>query len=313
MKWRAERSNRIIQVEEKHIISSCNEHSPIETPIVQLRDFERIFIKDETVQISGAFKYRGVFAKLKNIPQGTHIVAASTGNHGIAVAEAAFRMGFRAHIFLPMVVPACKLKMLQNLKAEVTIHGEHLDDCSAFAQGWANANGALWVSGFDDANVVQGYLHMFTEITQEIEHIQRVFVPIGGGGLLAAALTYFPNSVEVIGVGSSAVNSLTQSLEVGMPVRVIPSLTIATGLAVPKVGRIAYDLCVTLRPKILLVSDAEIKSAMRILWLLHGVRAEPAGAAALAGALSLNNMSGRSVCIVSGGNVDTAEHDSLIS
>jgi threonine dehydratase len=284
-------------------------NQPIETPIIRMWHGGDVFLKDETKQISGAFKYRGVFHKLMSSPPGTNIVTASTGNHGIAVAEIAARLGFRAHIFLPISAPAYKLQVIQKLNAGITVTGSHLDDCSDSAKLWARFNEALWISGFDDPTVIQGYSSMFSEISKQLDQFECIFVPIGGGGLLAAALSYFPHSTQVVAVASSAVNSMMRSLESGRPIRVNPSPTIATGLAVPQVGQIAYDICATVRPEIVGVDDFEIRSAMRLLWEIHGIRAEAAGAAALAGALKAKNrLSARSVCIVSGGNIDPNEH-----
>jgi threonine dehydratase len=286
---------------------------PLVTPLTMLDGSRNIYLKDETRQTSGAFKYRGAFAKLSTIPTSQKVVTASTGNHGIAAAEVASRLGHSIHVFVPVGTPAFKLSLLRKSEVQVTVAGNHLDDCTEIAKAWAQAEGAQWISGFDDSVVVSGYRPMFEEIGKPLNARQRIFVPVGGGGLLAAALLEC-NSSEVIAVQCEAATSLEQSLSAGRPQRISPSATIASGLSVPQVGQLAYDLCSAARPRLLQVSDEEMLVAMRLLWLKNGIRAEAAGAAALAGALRLDDEEPiRSVCVISGGNIKPEEHASLIS
>jgi threonine dehydratase len=288
------------------------DNAPVVTPLTLLDGNRHIYLKDETQQISGAFKYRGAFAKLSNIPTFRKVVTASTGNHGIAVAEIAARLGHSIHVFVPVGTPSFKLSLLRRTEVQVTVAGNHLDDCAENAKAWAQAEGAQWISGFDDSEVVDGYRPLFEEIRKSRNASQRVFVPVGGGGLLAAALLECGSS-EVIAVQCEAAISLERSLASGRPERVNPSATIASGLSVPQVGQLAYDLCSVIRPRLIQVSDEEMLFAMRLLWLKSGIRAEAAGAAALAGALRFKDDGPiPSVCVIFGGNIDGEEHAALI-
>jgi threonine dehydratase len=289
------------------------DNAPVVTPLTLLDGSRHIYLKDETRQTSGAFKYRGAFAKLSTIPTSRKVVTASTGNHGIAVAEVAARLGHSAHVFVPVGTPSFKLALLKNSGAAVTVAEKHLDESAAVAKEWAHSAEAQWISGFDDLEVVDGYRPMFREIGNVANAHQRIFVPVGGGGLLAAALLECEFS-EVIAVQSEGATSLEESMNSQYPKRVNPVSTLATGLAVPLIGRLAYDLCARVRPRLLRVSDADMISAMRLLWNSNGIRAEAAGAAALAGALLFGNEDQvRNVCIVSGGNVEPAVHATLIA
>lgn len=287
-----------------------SEASSVPTPLVPLQGSKSIWLKDESQQVSGAFKFRGAFAKLKSLDARQRIVTASTGNHGVAVANAAFLLKRTAHVFLPTFASEFKVLKILDLGAHVTLIGDQLDDCARAAQEWAKQQGAIWFSGFDDDVLIQGYRPLFTEIREAELATVRMFVPVGGGGLLAAALLEMEQDVDVIGVQSVASESMERSLAAGRPVRVQPGKTIATGLAVPMVGTIPYQICSRRKPRLVSVSDEEIRGAMRLLWQSNGIRVEPAGAATLGAALRLDEFNQEvTVCIVSGGNIAEEEHE----
>ena len=287
---------------------------PIVTPLISFLGRKEIYLKDESRQLSGAFKYRGAFARLSGLKESREVVAASTGNHGIAVGLAASRLGHCAHIFLPRSADPYKLRLIRETNADVVIAGEHLDECAALARDWAETKGALWISGYDDPSVIEGNREMFREIMCARDQINCMVLPVGGGGLLAAALLECAPSVEIVAVQNGTADSLTRSLQQGRPVRVTPESTVAGGLAVPQIGRIAFEMCSRRRPQIVSVNNADIVKAMKCLWDLHQIRAEAAGAAALAGTLLLNgNKSRRGIaCVISGGNIDHMHHARLV-
>jgi threonine dehydratase len=296
-----------------HSEADAIKHStPGATSMFPLRGFANVLLKDETSQISRAFKYRGAFAKLEKIDTALQIVTASTGNHGIAVAQAAAQLGHSVHVFLPTQASQYKARLIESLGARVSVVGDQLDGCTIAAKQWAETIGALWISGFDDRAVVEGYREVFREIKLADPSVKRLFVPVGGGGLLAAAILEGEQSWEIVGVQSDAAKSMQESLALGAPVRIEPCKSVAGGLLVPQVGQIAYELCAVSRPRLVSVSDAELVDSMRTLWIAHGIRSEAAGAATLAAALR-EDRDVRCVCIISGGNIDPLEHSRLLS
>jgi threonine dehydratase len=280
----------------------------LRTPVRHLIESGQIItVKDETQQVSGAFKYRGVIHRLRSIPPYTPVFTASTGNHGLAVALASSQAGMKATIIIPETADAYKQHLIQSTGAKVIVFGATLREAINEGKGRAGQAGGMWLSGFDDEAVVQGYRPLIRELLEDSPDIEVIAIPIGGGGLLAAALLEASAHVEIVAVQSESSQSLAVSVLAG--VRTYYELTpgIADGLMVPEIGEIALRAAQERAPRITTVSDSHIREAMRMLWDQAGIRAEPSGATAVASALHYTD-SRRIACIITGGNISTEQH-----
>jgi threonine dehydratase len=286
---------------------------PLRTPSQFLNTSDLgIVAKDETQQSSGAFKYRGAIARLKSAPAGATIYAASTGNHGLAVGLATKAVGTQAVVYVPLGTDSHKLDLIEDSGARIVLSGDTLAESVEAARRDAYKKNGLWLSGFDDSDCVKGYESLFTELFEDAPELDVIFVPVGGGGLLASALQSVPLDVEVWAVQTEASRSLEVSIAARRRIIYQLKQTIAGGLRVPEIGNLAFQAAMLRPPKIVTVSDLEIRKAMRLLWEEQGIKAEPSGAASLAGALRFSEKC-RIGCVISGGNITTEQHKSLIA
>lgn len=281
---------------------------------------KEIYIKDETSQVSGAFKYRGVFNKIsnENVDQFNGIVTASTGNHGTSVAIAAEAFGKNGVIVVPKRTPLRK-------KNNIAKHGASLiddlfdtyDECMKYAIQFASDNNYLYIPSFDDELIIEGHKSLFEECIAEYGEgfFDRCYCPIGGGGLISAASSY-KNSLfkNLTGVEVEKYDAMNVSLKEGELTKISlegSEKSLCEGLLVQKVGALPYSIAKKNNLFVQTVSENEVKRAIKFLAQYH-IMAEGAGAAALAVALR-ENFSGKALCIVSGGNINIEEFESIIN
>ena len=279
-----------------------------DTPLVlyngPLHGWRAIWLKDETQQQTRAFKFRGNVAKLATLPPGSRVVTASTGNHGCGLAIAAQLFGMRACVYVPHTTPRSKQGRIVAAGAElVLVHGDY-DQCTAAALQAAAADGAVYVSSFDDHEIIDGHRSLCVEVDAVGIEFETVFVPVGGGGLLAACFKHWGWTKHIVGVESMTAPAMYESLRAGHRVMLPEANGPAEGLLVRQIGVIAFDIARRYQPPIVLVDGATIEQAIGSLWLYNGIRAEGAGAAALAAALATPMPRKQCLCIVSGGNID---------
>jgi len=291
----------------------------VRTPLLEYAgdklEWSRIYLKDETKQTTGSFKFRSVFRRLNSLPaRDALFVAASTGNHGLAVAASADFKGVPSRIYVPERTPQAKIKALSSFNATVIeVNGDYLD-CVMTAKRWAEENGAHYVESFEDPDIIDGHRSLCREIDEALAEFDACFVPVGGGGLLASALGHWLDPPRtVIGVEAACTAAMTQSLAAGTLVRVPPYRSIAEGISLPSVGWLPFSICERAMPQMTQVNEEQIRRAMKLLWGYHSIRAEGAGAASLAGALQVAGRGRCCICLISGGNIDPEEFQRLIS
>jgi threonine dehydratase len=271
-----------------------------------------VFFKLENLQLTGSFKERGALNRLltyrpEDIERG--VIAASAGNHGMAVAYHSQRLGISATIVMPRAAPLIKVSRVRQYGAESLLHGSDYDAAYAEASRISAAQGLAFISAFDDPWIVAGQGTIGLEICEQNPELDALIVPVGGGGLIAgialAAKTLMPK-VRVIGVQSEAIPSMKAALERGAPVQLPAATTIADGIAVRCVGAAPLELVRAYVDEIVTVSEGQIANAVLTLLEIEKTVAEGAAAAALAALLSKNlSLAGKSVgVIVSGGNID---------
>ncbi len=249
-----------------------------------------VWLKREDLQPVFSFKLRGAYARMSRLSAAERergVVAASAGNHAQGIAVAARRLGVRARVVMPQTTPAIKVDAVRRLGAEVVVHGDSYDAAQAKAIALCNEAGAVFIPPFDDPDVIAGQGTVATEILRQCAHSpDAVFVPVGGGGLLAgvaAAVKSLSPETKVIGVEPEGAASFAAALEAGEPVDIGPVNLFADGAAVRRAGQWTYRIAAPLVDEMLAVSIDEICAAVHDVFLDTRSVIEPAGALAVAG------------------------------
>lgn len=292
----------------------------VETPLVSARRLGeragvRLFLKAENLQRTGSFKLRGAANKLARLaasperPRG--VVAASSGNHGQAVAYAARAYGLPALVVVPEDAAPAKVAAARDFGAEVEACGRTSRERLARAAAVAEERGWAFVAPYDDVDVIAGQGTAGLEIVDQAQDVDVVLVPLGGGGLasgIATAVRARAPRARLVGVEPEGSNAHFVSRREGRRVELPRTDTIADGLRKLAPGEITHELLQRLLDDVVLVSDDEILEAMRLLALDTKLVAEPSGAVTVAAALKGRGVKAneRVVCVVSGGNVDPA-------
>jgi threonine dehydratase len=283
------------------------------TPVLALENgaFGRpagVVLKLELLQHAGSFKPRGAFNRVlaSQVP-GAGLVAASGGNHGVAVAHVAHALGHHAEIFVPATSPTAKVDRIRALGAEVRVGGEIYDDAQSAATARAGETGALLVHPYDHPLVVAGQGTMARELDDQVPGFDTVLVAVGGGGLIAGVCAWFGDRVKIVSVEPASIPAMFEARRAGRPVEVSVSGLAADSLGAKAIGAVPFAVAAPFVDDAVLVSDDAIRAAQRELWLSVRLMAEPGGAAALAAVLSgayRPAPAERVVVVMCGSNVD---------
>jgi threonine dehydratase len=273
----------------------------------------RVVLKLELMQHAGSFKARGAFTNVLSAPEPpAMLVAASGGNHGLAVAYAGHALGIKTRIFVPETAPAVKVAAIAALGAEVDQVGTRYAEALDASRKVVELPGALALHAYDSLPTVSGQGTLGLEIAEQAPDVDTVLVAVGGGGLIsgvASALAGVDEAVSVIGVEPDSCPTMHLALESHRPVDVAVGGVASDALGASRLGEIAFATATRLGIGSVLVSDEEIVEARRWLWRHARVAAEPAGAAALAALLSgvyVPEGDERVCVVVCGGNADPA-------
>jgi threonine dehydratase len=269
-----------------------------------------VALKLELLQHTGSFKTRGAFNRVlaATVPT-AGLVAASGGNHGVAVAYVAQTLGHRAEIFVPSVSAATKVARIEGLGAVVTVEGDVYQEAQQAATARAVTTGALLVHPYDDPLVVAGQGTMARELDAQAPAIDTVLIAVGGGGLIGGAAAWFGDRVKLISVEPATIPAMHEARRAGRPVPVAVSGIAADSLGASAIGVVPFATAAPFLDEAVLVSDAAIVAAQRILWDRVRLMAEPGGAAALAALTSgayRPKRGERVAVVVCGANVDVA-------
>ena len=292
-----------------------------ETPLLAVRgdDLGLAFdveLKLELLQVTGTFKPRGAFNTLLSHPvPESGVCAASGGNHGVAVAHAASRLGHRARIFVPEISSPAKVARIRESGAELVIGGARYADALAACDDYAETSGALSVHAYDAWETIAGQGTAGAEWEARTQGLDTVLVASGGGGLVAGIARWFEREVKVVAVEPEGSCALHAALRAGGPVDVPVESVAAASLGARNVFSRVYETCAAYLDDVVLVPDSAIVEAQRRLWL--GVRAatEPGGATALAALIEgvYRPEKGERVgVLVCGSNVDLARLAELV-
>ncbi len=247
-----------------------------------------ILLKLEQLQHTGSFKARGAFATLLSRPiPPTGVVAASGGNHGAAVAFAARRLGVPAAIFVPSVTPPAKLARIRAYGAELVIAGDRYADALAASETRVAATGALAVHAYDAPETLLGQGSIGLELEADAPAIETLLVAVGGGGLIGGIAAWYAGKIRIVAVESEGAPTLAHALAAGHPVDAPAGGIAVDSLAPRQVGSLMFPIAEAhLDPRVILVTDDEIRHAQGLLWDVLRIAAEPGGACAFAALLS---------------------------
>ncbi|HEY5103384.1 MAG TPA: serine/threonine dehydratase, partial [Steroidobacteraceae bacterium] len=214
------------------------------------------------------------------------VVAASGGNHGVAVAYAAQRLGKPARIFVPSVASPVKIARIRALGADLIIAGARYADALAASQAWGATSGAMQVHAFDQEETLLGQGSVGLEFAEQAPELDTLLVAVGGGGLIGGIAAWYGGAVDVIGVEPEAAPTLERALAAGRPVEAKAGGIAADSLAPKQVGDLMFPIAQRHVSRVILESDESIRAAQEALWNTLRVVTEPGGAAAFAALLS---------------------------
>ena len=287
------------------------------TPVATSRTLDEIsgrsmFLKCENLQRGGAFKFRGAYNTISQLPEDARkrgVLAFSSGNHAQGVALAARLLGAPVVICMPGDAPAVKVAATRGYGAEVIFYDRLRDDREAFARRIAEERGMALVPPYDHPHIMAGAGTAALELVEAVPELDAVLVPIGGGGLIAGSATAVRGArpaARVFGVEPAGADDTLQSLRAGERVRVPPPATIADGLRPVTPGRLTFPVIQRHVEDVLVVTDDEILEAVRFALLRLKLVVEPSGAVPLAVALAgrLPPDLRRVGLVISGGNID---------
>ncbi len=283
----------------------------------------KVMLKREDLQQVRSYKIRGAYNKIRSLtPEQLQngIVCASAGNHAQGVAYSSFKLGIQAKIYMPTTTPKQKIKQVEMFGrqfVEIVLHGDTYDQCSAEALRDCEENGKTFIHPFDDPLIIEGQATVALEIIQDsTSQIDYLFVPIGGGGLIAGTGSYFkqvsPNT-KIIGVEPAGAPSMSASLEKGEVVKLEKIDKFVDGAAVQRVGDIPFEIAKQVIDDVVLVPEGRICTKILELYNQDAIVVEPAGALSIA-ALDYyaDKIKGKNVvCIVSGSNNDITRTEEI--
>ncbi|GIF47815.1 L-threonine ammonia-lyase [Asanoa ferruginea] len=285
------------------------------TPVLRSRTLDglagaEVFLKAENLQRIGAFKFRGAYnavSRLSAEQLARGIAAYSSGNHAQAVALAARELGSSAVILMPADTPASKQAAVTGYGAEIQTYDRYTGDRVALGEALAQARGLTLIPPYEHPDVIAGQGTAALELLDEVDGLDVVMAPVGGGGLIAGTATAAKGlrpDIRIVGVEPVDGDDTRRSLAAGERVRIPVLRTIADGQAADIPGELTFSVNQRLVDEIVLVTDDQIRDAMRFAFDRLKIVLEPSGATGLAAVLT-GQFSGRVGVILSGGNIDT--------
>lgn len=270
-----------------------------------------IYFTLESLQRTGSFKVRGalnsILTNKDKINNG--VITASAGNHAQGVAFSSKLIGIKSVIVMPINTPLIKVNNVKSFGAEVILHGETYDDAATMAEILAQDRDLIMIHPFNDIDVIAGQGTIAKEIYNELNDVDNIIVPVGGGGLASGISSYFKelnHKAKIIGVQSEAVTGMTSSIRKKRLVRSTGSSVIAEGISVKTPGELTFDICLKNLDDIVTVSENMIAAAVLEYMEKAKLVVEGAGAVPLAALMSRNvdYKNKKNVLVVSGGNID---------
>jgi len=316
------------EVNLKDIVTAQKVLKPIikETSLIECQELSKqtggtVYLKPANLQLTGSFKIRGAFNKISNLSdeeKAAGVIASSAGNHAQGVALSATKLGIKSTIVMPEAAPLSKVTATKNFGAEVVLHGSVYDEAYTKACELQKESGATFLHPFDDKHVIAGQGTIGLEILTQLEDVDVVLVPIGGGGILAGiatAIKAINPSVKVIGVEAANAPCMKSAVEKGEVYTIDTKSTIADGIAVKRAGDLTYKIIKENVDEFVTVTETEIAQAILLLVEKGKITVEGAGAVSVAALLNSDlDLKGKNiVSVVSGGNLDVNLMERIIN
>ena len=284
----------------------------IECPTMEKLTGNKVFFKLENLQKTGSFKVRGALNKIMHLTEeekARGVIASSAGNHAQGVALGATNLGIKSTIVMPGTAPLSKVMATRGYGAEVVQVGTVYDDAYKKACEIQAETGATFLHPFDDPYVIAGQGTIGIEIIEDLEDVDMVIVPIGGGGIasgIAKAVKSLKPSVKMVGVEAENAASMLEAVKQGCPCTIKTTPTIADGIAVARAGQLTCEMIRDYVDEIVTVSEDDIARAILFLMEKGKVVAEGAGATPVAALLAgkIKEQGQNICCVISGGNSD---------
>ena len=278
----------------------------------------KVFLKPENMQLTGAYKIRGAYYKISTLSEEEKkkgLITASAGNHAQGVAFAARKSGVKAVVCMPNTTPFIKVERTRNLGAEVVLHGDVYDEACDKALELASEKGYTFVHPFNDLTVATGQGTIAMEIVKELPTVDYILVPVGGGGLATGVSTLaklLNPRIKVIGVEPTGAACLTASLKAGKVVTLPSASTIADGTAVLTPGDKVFPYLQKNLDEVITIDDDELIVTFLDMVENHKMVVENSGLLSVAALRHLKVKNKKIVCILSGGNMDIITMASVV-
>jgi threonine dehydratase len=304
----------------KHRVSSVVKTTPlIYSYFYSQETGAKVYLKAENLQRTGAFKLRGAYNKIAMLSQEERdqgLIASSAGNHAQGVALAARELHAKAIIVMPSNTPLIKVEATRQYGAEVVLYGECYDDAYKEAMRLCEDNNYIFIHPFDDEDIIIGQGTIGLEILEQLDTIDLIIVPIGGGGLIsgiAMAVKAMNPSIKIIGVEPTGAQTLKKAIAKDEIYELKHLNTIAEGVAVRRAGVLTFDYVKEFVDEIVTVDDVDIMEAFLLIAEKEKLVAENAGVLAVAALKKLDVKGKTVVSVISGGNIDMVTISELIS
>lgn len=297
----------------------------IKTPLVEVealsqRTGKKVYLKLESLQRTGAFKFRGAMNYMLSLGEAEAergVITASSGNHGLGMSLGGKLRGIKCTVVMPVSAPLTKQERAKGYGATLVLHGNDYDEAQQYAQKLAEEHGYTYVPSFNHRAIIEGQGTIFNEIVKELPQVDMVVAPVGGGGMLAGLLIAREQSgmdVEIVGVEPTGAASMQASLAAGRQTTLPTMQTIADGVAVRTPGSLNFEIISRFNPPMWQVSDEGILAVQKLLLQESKLIVETAGAVSVAGLLAANLPAEIEtvVCVISGANLDLANLAKLI-
>ena len=307
-----EAENRI----RKHIRETPLEFSPYLSQLGSCR----VYLKPENIQLTGSFKIRGALNKYLSLNEKTRkrgLITASSGNHAQGIALASQHLGVSAKVVVPKNISELKLSKIKQYNVDIIQEGD-FDEIETKARTVSVQENMTYISPYNDINIIAGQGTITLEIYKELEEVNIIIVPIGGGGLISgialAAKLLNPN-IKIIGVQTKGASTMYESWKAGKIVNIEESNTLAEGLLGGlESDAITFEIILKYVDEIVLVEEESIKKAINLLWKIEGQIVEGAGATVVAYILEAKKKlrNKNVVAVISGGNIENLLLDRLL-
>lgn len=303
----------------KRLQPVINQTSLIYSEVFSKESNNEVYLKPENLQRTGSFKIRGAYnkvSKLSSYSKQQGLIASSAGNHAQGVALSAKECHIDATIVMPMTTPLIKVEATKQYGANVVLHGEVYDEAYQYACELQAKHNYTFIHPFNDEDVIEGQGTIALEIIEELNDVDIILVPIGGGGLIsgiASAAKQINPNIRIVGVEPVEAASASEAINQNCIVCLDEVHTIADGTAVKEIGSYSFEYIKVYVDEIIMVSDYELMDAFLLLVEAHKLVAESSGLLSLAALKKLNVQDKKVVALISGGNIDVLKISSMIN